>query len=220
MKIIELKDIYFEYDREEGPVLRDFSLEEEAGEAVILRGGNGSGKTTLLRILNGLSFPQKGSYAFKGEKIDRDHLADNGRAKRFHKSVGYLFQNPDTMLFNSSVYDEIAFGPRQMGLSDEEADRRVEDLLSLFELRDIRDRVPYHLSGGQKKLVALASVVALDPEVLTLDEPFADLEKKRAAWLLDFLKELKASGRTLMIASHRDDLAGELNGREIEMRSL
>lgn len=220
MKIIDLKDVFFEYDREEGPVLRGFSLDVDAGDALILQGDNGSGKTTVLRILNGLSFPGQGSYLFKGEAVTGDYLKDNGRAKRFHKAIGYLFQNPDTMLFNSTVYDEIAFGPRQMGLTDEEVDRRVQDLLGLFELRDIRDRVPYHLSGGQKKWVALASVMALDPEVVTLDEPFAGLDERRAAWLMGFLKELKGAGRTLIIATHREGIAEELGGRIIEMRSL
>ncbi|MBQ1421931.1 MAG: ABC transporter ATP-binding protein [Firmicutes bacterium] len=220
MKIIELKDVFFEYDREDGPVLKGFSLDVDAGDALILQGDNGSGKTTVLRVVNGLSFPRQGSYLFKGEAVTGDYLKDNGRAKRFHKAIGYLFQNPDTMLFNSTVYDEIAFGPRQMGLTDEEVDRRVQDLLGLFELRDIRDRVPYHLSGGQKKWVALASVMALDPEVVTLDEPFAGLDERWAAWLMDFLSELKAAGRTLIIATHREGIAEELGGRKIEMGSL
>ena len=212
MAFIELKNIYFEYEKGE-PVLTDFSLSIEEGSCVVIRGDNGSGKSTLFRILNGLSFGGSGEYLFKGTKIDAEYLKDNSRAKRFHEAIGYLFQNPDTMLFNSSVYDEIAFGPRQMGLTDEEVDRRVQDLLELFELRDIRDRVPYHLSGGQKKWVALASVMALDPEVVTLDEPFAGLDERRAAWLMGFLKELKAARRTLIIATHKEGIAEELGGK-------
>ena len=117
MKIVELKDVYFEYDREEGPVLRGFSLDVEEGDALILQGDNGSGKTTVLRVVNGLSFPGQGSYLFKGEAVTRDYLKDNGRAKRFHKAIGYLFQNPDTMLFNTTVYAKTAFGPRRMGVT-------------------------------------------------------------------------------------------------------
>ena len=216
MALIELKNIYFEYEKGE-PVLMDFSLMIEEGSCVAVRGDNGSGKTTLFRVLNGLSFAGSGEYLFKGTKIDAQYLKDNSRAKRFHKAIGYLFQNPDTMLFNSSVYDEIAFGPRQMGLPDEEVDDRVMDCLKLFDIEGLKDKVPYHLSGGQKKLVALASVIALDPEVLVLDEPFAGLDQKKIGWLIGFLKELKAAGKTLIIATHRDDVSEGLADKEIEL---
>ena len=216
MDLIELKNIYFEYEKGE-PVLTDFSLTIEEGSCVVIRGDNGSGKSTLFRILNGLSFGGSGEYLFKGAKIDAEYLKDNSRAKRFHKAIGYLFQNPDTMLFNSSVYDEIAFGPRQMGFTDEEVDERVMDCLKLFDIEGLKDKVPYHLSGGQKKLVALASVIALDPEVLVLDEPFAGLDQKKIDWLLGFLKELKAAGKTLIIATHRDDVSEALADKEIEL---
>ena len=217
MDLIELKNIYFEYEKGE-PVLTDFSLTIEEGSCVVIRGDNGSGKSTLFRILNGLSFGESGEYLFKGTKIDAGYLKDNSRAKRFHKAIGYLFQNPDTMLFNSSVYDEIAFGPRQMGLTDEEVDERVMDCLKLFDIEGLKDKVPYHLSGGQKKMVAFAAVIALDPEVLVLDEPFAGLDQKKIDWLLDFLKELKAAGKTLIIATHRDDVSEGLADKTIELK--
>ena len=217
MDLIELKDINFEYEKGE-PVLTDFSLTIEEGSCVVIRGDNGSGKSTLFRILNNLSFGRSGEYLFKGTKIDAEYLKDNSGAKRFHKAIGYLFQNPDTMLFNSSVYDEIAFGPRQMGLTDEEVDERVMDCLKLFDIEGLKDKVPYHLSGGQKKMVAFAAVIALDPEVLVLDEPFAGLDQKKIDWLLDFLKELKAAGKTLIIATHRDDVSEGLADKTIELK--
>ena len=217
MDLIELKNIYFEYEKGE-PVLTDFSLTIEEGSCVVIRGDNGSGKSTLFRILNGLSFGGSGEYLFKGTKIDAEYLKDNSGAKRFHKAIGYLFQNPDTMLFNSSVYDEIAFGPRQMGLTDEEVDERVMDCLKLFDIEGLKDKVPYHLSGGQKKMVAFAAVIALDPEVLVLDEPFAGLDQKKIDWLLGFLKELKAAGKTLIIATHRDDVSEGLADKPIELQ--
>ena len=216
MALIELKKVYFEYEKGE-PVLENFSLKVEEGSSLVIRGDNGSGKTTLFRILNGLSFAKEGEYLYRGAVINEDYLKDNSRAKRFHKAIGYLFQNPDTMLFNSSVYDEIAFGPRQMGLTDEEVDRRVFDCLKLFDIEGLKEKVPYHLSGGQKKLVALASVIALDPEVLVLDEPFAGLDQKKIGWLIGFLKELKAAGKTLIIATHRDDVSEGLADKEIEL---
>ena len=217
MNIIELKNIYFEYEKGE-PVLEDLSLDVEEGSCLVVRGDNGSGKTTLFRILNGLSFAQRGEYLYKGTAVTAEYLKDNTRAKRFHKEIGYLFQNPDTMLFNSRVYDEVAFGPRQMGLADENVDKRVRNCLELFGITDLAEKVPYHLSGGQKKMVALASVMALSPEVLILDEPFAGLDGKRSAQLENFLRELKVAGRTLIIATHRDGTAESLADNEIEIK--
>ena len=204
MNIIELKNIYFEYEEGE-PVLNGLDLSIGAGECLLVLGDNGSGKTTLFRVLNGLSFPSKGEYFFKGVAITADRLKDNSQAKRFHKDIGYLFQNTDTMLFNSRVYDEVAFGPRQMGLTDSEVDQRVMDCLRLFDIGALQEKVPNHLSGGQKKMVALASIMALSPEVLVLDEPFAGLDQKREASLLEFLAELKAAGKTLIIATHKEE---------------
>ena len=216
MSLIELENIYFGYEEGE-PVLEDLSFSVDKGTCLVITGDNGSGKTTILRILNGLSFPDRGTYRFKGTDINREHLKDNRNSKRFHKDIGYLFQNPDTMLFNSRVYDEIAFGPRQMGLTDSETDERVNDLLKLFGIEALKDKVPYHLSGGQKKWVALASVMALDPEVLIMDEPFAGLDRKRQTWLIEFLKELREAGKTLMIATHSDELAGDLADKVLEL---
>ena len=216
MSLIELKNIFFEYEAGE-PVLTDLDLDIDEGSCLVVVGDNGSGKTTLFRILNGLSFPGKGSYVFDGQEISAAYLRDNAAAKRFHKRIGYLFQNTDTMLFNSRVYDEIAFGPRQMGLADEETDARVMDCLRTFGIEDLREKVPYHLSGGQKKWVALAAVMALNPDVLVLDEPFAGLDRKKEEWLLDFLKELKASGKTLIIATHKEDLLAEIADKKIEL---
>ncbi len=206
MSLIELKNITFRYEKGEEAVLSGFSLRISEGRCVLLRGDNGSGKTTLIRILSGLSFPQEGSYFFKDTRIDELYLRDNRRSKLFHKEVGLLFQNPDTMLFNTTVFDEVAFGPRQMGLSDKEVEERVMDCLKLLGIEDLKDRVPYHLSGGQKKWVALAAVLSLNPEVLILDEPFAGLDRKRGEQLVSLLKELKQAGKTIIMASHEEDL--------------
>ena len=129
MKLIELNNITFRYSDDEATVLKDFSLSIEQGSCVIIEGDNGSGKTTLFRILTGLSSPEKGSYTFDGTEITKDYLKDNAKSKLFHKKIGFLFQSPDVMLFNPRVYDEIAFGPRQMGLSDQEVEERVADCM-------------------------------------------------------------------------------------------
>ncbi len=213
MALIELERVSFSYAPEEPPVLRELSLTVEAGECLILQGDNGAGKTTLFRVLNGLSVPQTGVYRFDGETVTAARLKDQRWAKRFHKRVGYLFQNPDVMLFNASVREEIAFGPRQMGLSEAEITARVTDCLALFDLEALADKAPYHLSGGQKKQAALAAVLALNPELLILDEPLAGLDRGTQARLVQLLQELRQAGKTLLIATHDDTLRNTLDAR-------
>lgn len=217
MSLIELKNVSFSYTDKQPPVLNDLSLQVEAGTCLIVRGDNGAGKSTLFRILNGLSFPDKGQYFFDGTEITEKYLNDNSASKRFHKRIGYLFQNPDIMLFNGRTYDEVAFGPRQMGLPDDEVDKRTRDCMELFSITDLTDNAPYHLSGGQKKRVALAAVMALNPEVIVLDEPFAGLDRKTQSFLQDFLAQMKQSGKTLIIATHDDGLTNSLADQQLNL---
>lgn len=218
MPLIELENVTFAYSPEDGPVLRALSLAVEAGECLVLRGDNGAGKTTLFRILNGLSFPQSGRYRFDGTEITAAYLKKQADAKRFRSRIGYLFQNPDVMLFNATVRDEIAFGPRQLGLSDAETEARVRDCMELFGLAPLADKAPYHLSGGQKKKVALAAVLALAPEVLVLDEPLAGMDRGSRAQLTELLGELRQAGKTLLIATHDDALCEALGARVFELK--
>ena len=215
--LIELDHITFSYTKEEPPVLEDFSLRIPKGSCLIIRGENGSGKTTLFRILNGLSFPESGSYRFNETEITKAYLKKNENAKRFHKQIGYLFQNPDLMLFNATVYDEIAFGPRQMGLDETEVERRALDCMDLFRIRELAEKAPYHLSGGQKKRVAFAAVMALNPDVLVLDEPFAGLDRKTQDWMKSFFLSLKENKKTLLIATHESELPADLPDQVIDL---
>ncbi len=217
MALIELDNITFSYAPQEPPVLRDFSMRVETGDCLALRGDNGAGKTTLFRVLNGLSFPQRGQYRFDGQEITQAWLKKPAHAKAFHKRVGYLFQNPELMLFNATVREEIAFGPRQMGLSKDELQTRVEDCLALFGLEALAEKAPYHLSGGQKKKVALAAVLALNPELLILDEPLAGLDRGSRSQLTELLEELRQAGKTLLLATHDDALCRELGAELLEM---
>lgn len=202
MAFIELKNISFKYEDDSKSVFEGFDFCVERGELRHIPWGNGKGKSTLFKILNGLLFPSEGTYTLNGQVIDRKVLKDEKNLKYFHKHVGFLFQNVDSMLFNPTVYDEVAFGPRQMGLSEEEVDKRTKDCLSLLEIEDLSERSPYHLSGGQKKKVAFASVLALNPTVYVLDEPFNDLDDEARELFKRIIKNLNGAGKTIIFAGH------------------
>ncbi len=142
-------------------------------------GANGCGKSTLLKLLNGIISPDSGSYGFHGEEVTHKKLQDEKFSKLLHQKIGFVFQNSDTQLFCSSVYDEVAFGPRQMGLEESEVEHRVNDCLALLGIQEFRNRIPYHLSGGEKRKVAIAACLSLNPEVLVLDEPMNGLDPRR-----------------------------------------
>lgn len=201
--MIKLDDICFAYDST--PVLKHFSTEIADGEFVVIKGDNGCGKSTLLNIINALEFAEIGTYTFDGTVIDKKAVRNEQFAKAFHQKIGYVFQNTDAQLFCSSVYDEIAFAPRQMQLDEAEIAKRVDDMLKLTGTEHLKERAPFHLSMGEKKKVAVASVLAMNPQVLILDEPMNFLDKKSREWLVDFLNQMHAVGKTIIIVSHTDD---------------
>ena len=201
--MIKLDDICFAYDIT--PVLKHFSTEIADGEFVVIKGDNGCGKSTLLNIINALEFAEIGTYTFDGTVIDKKAVKNEQFAKAFHQKIGYVFQNTDAQLFCSSVYDEIAFAPRQMQLDEAEIAKRVEDMLKLTGTEHLKERAPFHLSMGEKKKVAVASVLAMNPQVLILDEPMNFLDKKSRLWLVEFLNQMHSIGKTIIIVSHTDD---------------
>lgn len=206
--LIELDDFCFAYD--EVPTLRHIDLRISAGDSVVLMGDNGSGKSTLLKALCGLVYAQRGSYRFDGQEVSERSMRDAAFAKRLHQRVGFIFQDSDAQLFCASVEDEVAFGPRQMGLDEDEVLRRVEDACCLLDIGGLRLRAPYALSGGEKKRVAIACVLSMNPDVYCFDEPLAGLDARTRSWLLGFLGQLKAAGKTLVVATHDQSLADEV----------
>jgi cobalt/nickel transport system ATP-binding protein len=211
--VIELRGLSFGYP--ETAVLRGVDLSIREGESVALVGPNGSGKSTLLKILCGLLSPSAGEYLFDGRAISASSLADRAFAKGFHRRVGFLFQDSGAQLFCGSVYDEIAFGPRQMGLPEAEVDSRVRDLLALLGLEGLASRVPYHLSGGEKRKAALASVLALNPDAILLDEPMGGLDPKTKRSLRELIRSLNASGMTVLSATHDFEYVDGLFARAV-----
>jgi cobalt/nickel transport system ATP-binding protein len=198
--MIELQGVTCTYG--DGDVLTEVDLRIQRGEAVAIIGPNGCGKSTLLKLLNGIVLPRKGRYAFDADDITPERLKDATFAKRFHQRIGFLFQNSDTQLFCPVVHDEIAFGPRQMGLSEEQVARRVEDCIELMGIGKLRNRVPYHLSEGEKRKVALAAVLALNPEVLVLDEPMNGLDPRMKHFLREIILSLNHGGKTILCSTH------------------
>jgi cobalt/nickel transport system ATP-binding protein len=178
------------------------SLTVHPGDRLALLGANGCGKSTLLKILDGLLFPSLGTYRAFGEDVTEDHLDDEQFSRGFRGRVGFIFQNSDAQVFSPTVRDEIAFGPLNMGLHHEEVDQRVADTLALLAISEIADRAPHQLSGGQKKRVAIASVLAMNPDVLLFDEPTAALDPRTQQWLTELIVELNGAGKTIVLATH------------------
>jgi len=200
--------------------LKDINLKISQGEQVAIIGSNGSGKSTLLATMNCLTYPTTGKFYAFGEEVREDifdSLSDNEFRSYFRKKVGFVFQNSDIQLFSSTVFDEIAFGPLQLDLSQEEIETRVEDVMSLMEIDKLRDRAPHTLSGGEKKKVCIASVLANNPDVLLLDEPTAGLDPRTQLWLLEFIQELGRAGKTIVIATHDLDIIELISNRSIVM---
>nr|WP_240541390.1 ABC transporter ATP-binding protein [Bifidobacterium santillanense] len=200
-------------------VLDDFNLTVERGECVALLGPNGVGKTTVMRIINALEFPTAGEYRFGGEPVTRAAVEKrNSRfAKALHQRIGFVFQNSDTQLFCPSVGEEIAFGPMQMGLPDAEIDRRVNDIVDLFDLGEYVDRAPYRLSGGEKKRVAVACVMSLNPDLMVLDEPTDGLDEANTALVVRVLKAYVEAGKTVLLSTHHHDIVEALGARIVRM---
>lgn len=208
MAVFELQNVSFDY---EGiPALHSLSLTVAKGERVALMGANGSGKSTLLRVLDGLYQPAAGLVKFDGVPLTEDRLRDDRFNAEFRSRVALVFQNPDVQLFNPTVLDEVAFGPLQLGFPDAEVLRRVEETLAFMSLSHLRGRAPHRLSGGEKKKVALASVLVMDPEVLLLDEPTAALDPKSQSQLIDLIQSWKSTNKTVITATHQTEIIEDI----------
>ena len=207
----EVQNISFSY--EAIPAICGLTVHIDEGERVALLGANGSGKSTLLRILDALYFPSSGSVTFKGEALTEQRLQQDEFALNFRRRVALVFQNPDVQLFNPTVFDEVAYGPLQLQWSREDVMRRVDETLNFMSISHLRDRPPYRLSGGEKKRVALASVLVLDPEVLLLDEPTATLDPKSQSQVVDLMQQWKGTAKTVITATHQLEIVEDIADR-------
>jgi cobalt/nickel transport system ATP-binding protein len=206
--VFDVRGVRFDYD---GIVaLRDVSLSIAAGHRVTIVGANGSGKSTLLRLLDGLCFPSAGTVGFLGDDLTAERLQGNGFSLGFRRKVALVFQNPDVQIFNPTVFDEVAFGPLQLQWSREEVLRRVGETMDFMGISQLKDRPPHRLSGGEKKRVALASVLVLDPEVLLLDEPTSALDPKSQSQLIDLIQSWRSTSKTVVTATHQLDIVEDI----------
>jgi cobalt/nickel transport system ATP-binding protein len=195
--------------------LEGIDLTIEAGQHVAIVGANGSGKSTLLKMLDGLVFCTSGTIAVDGHALTEEALEDPAFRRAFRSRVGFVFQDADVQLFCNTVFDELAFGPLQLGLERDEVRERIAEVAGALRIEKLLDRAPYTLSGGEKKRVAIASVLTMRPEVLLMDEPTNALDPRSQVWLLDVLDEWKQAGRTVVIATHDLSAAAESCDRMI-----
>jgi len=191
------------------PALTAIDLTILSGQHVAIVGANGSGKSTLLKMLDGLVFPTSGAIRAFGAPLTEDALEDPAYRRDFRARVGFVFQEADVQLFCSDANDELAFGPLQLGLERDEVERRVREAAQQLRIEGVLDRPPYTLSGGEKKRVAIASVLTMQPHVLLLDEPTNALDPRSQVWLLDVLEDWKREGRTVVMATHDLSAAAE-----------
>jgi cobalt/nickel transport system ATP-binding protein len=190
--------------------LADLSLDIAAGDRLVLLGANGCGKSTLLKLLDGLVQPSGGVLRFEGQPLDGARLKARDFSREFRRRVALMFQHPEAMLFNPTVADEIGFGLRH--LPEDEARNRVGRWAELMGLSARLDEHPSQLSGGEKQRLCLACLLAVEPEVLLLDEPTANLDPRTVGWLLDWLGERAI---TTVVATHHMALAPELGQRAV-----
>ena len=195
--IFEASDLCFVYN-EHISALDHVNIVVNPGEKLAILGSNGSGKSTLLKILDGLYFPGSGSLRAFEKPLSEQALRDDQFNFEFRSRVGFVFQDSDAQLFMPTVWDEVAFGPLQLGIDQAEVITRVEAALLSLHIEKLSDRAPHQLSGGEKKRVALASVLSLAPEVWLLDEPSAGLDPRSVSWLIDFIQAQK----TVVLATH------------------
>ena len=199
--MLEVQNLKYSYNNDY-QALKCVSLKIDDGDMVALLGKNGAGKSTLFLHLNGIYEPDEGKVFIDGEELKYDKKS----LLKFRQKVGIVFQNPDDQIFAPTVEEDVAFGPLNLGLPMEEVQDRVEEALARVGMSGTEKIAPHHLSGGQKKRVAIAGILAMKPEIMVLDEPTAGLDPQGVENLVKLLKELNDEGITIVISTHEVDL--------------
>jgi energy-coupling factor transporter ATP-binding protein EcfA2 len=217
LSIVQANHLSFTYTGASQPSIEDISIGIAPGEFVVLTGPSGCGKTTICRCLNGL-IPNFYSGDFVGELIVDAMSVKQHTTAELAPHVGMVFQNPENQLFSLSVERDVAFGPENLGLSREETRKRVDWALDVTGISSLKDKPPYELSGGQQQRAAIASVLAMQPKVMILDEPTSFLDPKSALEILEVISDLnKKLGITIILVEHRLDIVSKHANRVIVM---
>ena len=216
INIFEAKNLDYDYP---GNItaLKQVSFTVKPGEVVALVGANGSGKSTMLKLMDGLIFPKAGELIAFGKPLSEEGLKDKAFIHEFRRKVGMVFQDPDVQLFSPTVWDEVTFGPLQLGIPKGEVIARGQAALDLMGITHLLQRPPYLLSGGEKKKVSLASVLSLQPQVLLLDEPTTGLDPSSQGHLIDFLLQWAKEDKCLVFSTQDLDIVEEIATRVIVM---
>ncbi len=198
--ILQVKDIHFQYN-DEKETLRGVSLDIHEGEKIAVLGSNGAGKSTFFLNINGVLKSSSGEIIYRGKKIDKKSLNE------LRKNVGIVFQDADNQIIASTVEAEVSFGPMNLKLPREEVINRVDKALRYMNIFDFKKRAPHYLSGGEKKRVSIADIIAMESEIIIFDEPTAALDPLNAAMLEEVLGKMSEEGRTMLISTHDVDFA-------------
>lgn len=201
-KVLEVENLVFNYP-DGTNALDGLSLSIEKGKKIAILGANGAGKSTLFLHLNGILKPKQGNIKFRGEKISYKKK----ELQNLRKNIGIVFQDPDMQLFSSSVFQEISFGPLNLGLSEIQTRERVDEAMQIMEITDIKDKPTHLLSYGQKKRISIADILAMKPELIIFDEPTVWLDPKHSKEILGFINQINKKGTTVILSTHDVDLA-------------
>lgn len=201
MNVIETKEVSYQYP-DGTSALENVNFKAPKGKIVALLGPNGAGKSTLFLHFNGILRPSSGKVLVDDQPMSYDKKA----LMRIRQKVGIVFQNPDDQLFAPTVMEDVAFGPFNMGLNQDEVEKRVKEALGRVGMEGYEKKPPHHLSGGQKKRVAIAGILAMKPEIMVLDEPTSGLDPKGASQILRILYQLNQEGMSIVISTHDVDL--------------
>jgi cobalt/nickel transport system ATP-binding protein len=201
MNVIETKDVSYQYP-DGTSALENVNFRAQKGKIVALLGPNGAGKSTLFLHFNGILRPSSGRVLVDDQQMSYDKKA----LMKIRQKVGIVFQNPDDQLFAPTVLEDVAFGPFNMGLNQDEVEKRVKEALGRVGMEGYEKKPPHHLSGGQKKRVAIAGILAMRPEIMVLDEPTSGLDPKGASQILRILYQLNQEGMSIVISTHDVDL--------------
>ncbi len=201
-ELLRLEHVCFRYE-DKFPALKDVSITFQRGERIVVLGNNGAGKSTFFLCCNGILHPQSGEIFLKGQKMS----GSKEDVRRLRQTVGLVFQEPDTQIIAGTVGSEVSFGPMNLGLDRQEVELRITRSLARMNLEGYENRAPHYLSGGEKKRVSIADILAMEPDMILLDEPTASLDPENVALLERTLEELNEAGITLVVSTHDVDFA-------------